>query len=57
MDVEFGRNISAEDVDFNRTVTVIGATVAKALFPDEDPIGKVITQRGTQYSIVGVMEE
>ncbi len=57
MDVEYGRNLSAEDVEFNRTVTVIGANVVKALFPDENPIGKVITQRGTKYTIVGVLEE
>jgi putative ABC transport system permease protein len=57
MDVELGRNLVAEDVEFNRTVTVIGAMVAESLFPDENPIGKQITQRGTKYTVVGVLKE
>ncbi|MCB1123019.1 MAG: ABC transporter permease, partial [Verrucomicrobiae bacterium] len=57
MDVEFGRNLVAEDVEFNRTVTVIGSEVAKLLFPDEDPLGKQIVQRGTKYTVVGVLKE
>jgi len=57
MDVEFGRNLSNEDVEFNRTVTLIGSEIAKTLFPDEDPLGKRIIQRGTKYTVVGVLKE
>ena len=57
MDVEFGRNLTSEDVEFNRTVTLIGSEVANALFPDENPLGKLIVQRGTKYTIVGVLKE
>ena len=57
MDVEFGRNLTTEDVEFNRTVTVIGAEIRAKLFPDEDPLGKQITQWGTKYTVVGVLEE
>ena len=57
MDVEFGRNLTTEDVEFNRTVTVIGAEIQEQLFPDEDPLGKQITQWGTKYTIVGVLKK
>jgi len=42
LDVEFGHNLTNEDVEFNRTVTVIGTNIASVLFPVEDPIGKQI---------------
>jgi putative ABC transport system permease protein len=57
MEVEFGRNLTSEDVEFNRTVTLIGSEIAKTLFPDQDPLGKRIIQRGTKYTVVGVLKE
>lgn len=57
MDVELGRNLTSEDVEFNRTVTVIGSEIRETLFPDEDPLGKQITQWGTKYTVVGVLEQ
>lgn len=57
VELESGRNLTTEDVEFNRTVTVIGAEVVKALFPHEDPLGKQISQRGTRYTVVGVLTE
>jgi len=57
LDVEFGHNLTNEDVEFNRTVTVIGTNIASVLFPVEDPIGKQIVQEGTKYTVVGVLKE
>ncbi len=56
-DVEFGRNLTSEDIEFNRAVTVIGSDVAKQLFPNEDPLGKTINQKGSRYEVVGILKE
>jgi putative ABC transport system permease protein len=38
--VEKGRNFTESEVDRKRFVCVIGKTVAKNLFKEEDPLGK-----------------
>src|SRR2546430_5730216 len=35
----YGRNISAEDVDLGRSVTVVGRDIEKKLFPNQTPLG------------------
>ena len=57
LELDYGRNLTREDVEFSRTVTIIGYEVARSLFPNEDPLGKVIAQRGTRYQVVGVLKE
>ncbi len=57
VELDFGRNLTTEDVEFNRTVTLIGAEVREKLFPNEDPIGKQISQRGNRFTVVGVLKE
>ena len=53
----YGRNITPEDVDLGRNVTVVGADVTKGLFPSENPIGRVIQVDDKPYRIIGVMGE
>jgi len=53
----YGRNISPEDVDFARNVTVVGAEIQKKLFPNETPIGKTIKINEKPYQIIGVFAE
>ena len=53
----YGRNITAEDVDLARPITVVGADVQKKLFPAVSPIGKTIKVNEKPYIIVGVMAE
>ena len=55
--VGYGRNITDEDVEFARSVLVIGKKIEKRLFPHESPIGKVIKLSGHTYTIIGVFEE
>jgi len=55
--VEFGRNISYEDVKIGRSVCVIGHEIAKELFPWTDPINKIIKVDGRKFQIIGVFEE
>jgi len=53
----YGRNITPEDVDLARNVTVVGADIPKGLFPSENPINKVIQIDSKPYRIIGVMGE
>jgi putative ABC transport system permease protein len=52
-----GRFISESDVKSLRKVAVLGKTVADALFPGEDPIGKKIKIKSDSYQVIGVMEK
>ncbi len=54
--VESGRAIMASDVDSARNVCVLGASVAKNLFPYASPLGEKVKFRGINYSVVGVLE-
>jgi putative ABC transport system permease protein len=53
----YGRNLSAEDVDLARNVTVVGTDIQKKLFPNETPIGKTIKLNEKPYQIIGVFAE
>jgi putative ABC transport system permease protein len=54
--VDSGRAIMASDVDSARNVCVLGASVAKNLFPHSSPLGQKVKFRGINYSVVGVLE-
>lgn len=47
-----GRFLETGDI---KSVT-LGSNIAKQLFPDGNPIGKTVLIRGTEFSVVGVME-
>ncbi len=53
----YGRNLSEEDVDLARPVTVVGRDIEKKLFPNETPLGKTIKINEKPYQIVGVLAE
>ena len=52
-----GRFITDSQIERRERVAVIGATVAKNLFGDEDPIGKDIRIHKNSFKIVGVLDE
>jgi macrolide transport system ATP-binding/permease protein len=53
--LERGSFISAEDNQLMRRVAVLGQTVVKNLFGDEDPIGHYIKIKRTIFQVIGVM--
>src|SRR3954449_2012712 len=53
----YGRNLSPDDVDLARSVTVVGARIEKKLFPNQNPVGKTIKINEKPYQIVGVLAE
>ena len=57
MDVEevaTGRYITDIDNDHRDMVCMIGADVADKLYPNTDPLGKILTVDGQEFEIVGV---
>jgi putative ABC transport system permease protein len=54
--VGHGRFFTPIEIEHSALEVVIGADVKDAIFPSEDPIGKVITVNGLRYNVVGVLE-
>jgi putative ABC transport system permease protein len=52
-----GRFFSPFEEEHSRQVVVIGPTVKKELFADNNPLGKEIRINGLQYEVIGVSEE
>ncbi|MBZ0114264.1 MAG: ABC transporter permease [Thermoanaerobaculia bacterium] len=55
--LDFGRNLSNEDVAVGRSVAVIGFAVAEQLFPFIDPLGQEMKVDGRDYEVIGVFAE
>ena len=53
--MELGRFFTAAEVQRRRNVVVLGQTPYQALFPVEDPIGKVVRIGLDQYQVIGVL--
>jgi putative ABC transport system permease protein len=51
-----GRNLSAEDVEFSRSVCVIGDEVVKRLFAEGGAIGRTIRLDNRTYEVIGTFE-
>src|SRR5271154_4960651 len=52
---ERGRFITEAENLHRRDVALIGPDIAKALYPDEDPLGKPVLLDGVSYEVIGVM--
>lgn len=52
-----GRALLDTDLDNNRRVCVLGAPVAKKVFPFGSAVGQFVKYRGINYLVVGVLEE
>ena len=52
-----GRFLNMLDIKDFRKVCTIGVPVKKALFKDEDPLGKFISVAGTPYKVIGVFTD
>jgi putative ABC transport system permease protein len=55
--VEEGSMFTQDDVEAYSKVAVIGKTVQKNLFPDENPIGKMLRFKNIPFKIIGVLKE
>lgn len=52
-----GRFLNGQDIKEYRKVAVMGTPVKKALFKDEDALGKYIQVDGIPYKVIGVFED
>ena len=58
LDIADGRYFSPSEVAGARNVTIIGADIADALFPNgENPIGKEIKIRNKKFFVIGVLKK
>jgi putative ABC transport system permease protein len=55
IELQGGRFFTATELGHRREVIVIGDGPARALFPNLDPIGKVVRLGSTQYRVIGVL--
>jgi len=56
LEIEAGRGFNIFDIS-NNAVCVIGSDLVKALFKDENPIGKTISIRGNRFKVIGHLKE
>jgi len=50
-----GEFFSARDIASAAKVCVLGATVARQLFPDDDPIGQQVRVKNIPFTVIGVL--
>ena len=56
-EIETGRNFSADEIQLNRHIVLLGAEIAKDLFPTSvDPLEKEVTVAGLKLKVVGVLK-
>jgi predicted permease len=57
MHLSQGRDISWEDLDKKEGVVIINETVARSLWPSQDPIGRLAQAGGTDVRVIGVVAD
>ncbi|RKX24556.1 MAG: hypothetical protein DRP45_07945 [Candidatus Zixiibacteriota bacterium] len=57
IDMKAGRFFNETDLQFRLKVCVIGVGIEEALFPEEDPVGKMVRLNNTELEVIGVYEE
>jgi len=57
LELDRGRHLQKEDEDHSRNVCVIGADIAKKLFPYLDPLGRWIKVGPQNFLVVGIGKE
>ena len=53
--LESGRFFTATEVDHRRPVIVLGQTAVQLLFPNVDPVDKIVRLGNHRYTVIGVM--
>jgi putative ABC transport system permease protein len=56
MRVDQGRFFSEDDVDSHRRYTVLGRTVVREIFGEENPLGRAVKVADTEFRVIGIME-
>jgi len=56
MNIRIGRFLPDDNPTAPRAFAVLGSRMRSELFPDENPLGQLITIAGSRFRVVGVME-
>ncbi|MCD6248941.1 MAG: ABC transporter permease [candidate division Zixibacteria bacterium] len=56
-DLTSGRFFGKTEMQFRQMVCVVGSDVSDVLFPNEDPVGKMIRVNGDEFLVLGVFEK
>ncbi len=51
-----GRPLTSDEMARGQRVVLIGATIRRELFPDDDPVGRALRVGGQAFTVVGVLE-
>jgi len=54
-EISAGRNLQPDDVEFGRAVVLLGSDIVSRLFPNEEPLGRVVRIDGQSYTVVGLL--
>jgi putative ABC transport system permease protein len=54
-EISAGRNIGPDDVELARAVTLLGDELVQKLFPNENPLGRMVRIDGQNYTVVGLL--
>ncbi|QNL49507.1 ABC transporter permease [Olivibacter sp. SDN3] len=57
LEFEAGRYFTDSESERGSPVVILGAVVARGLFPNADPIGKTIQFLGRRFTVIGVFKE
>ena len=57
LDIEYGQFFTAEQVEKNESVVVLGHTVATDLFGTADAVGQSVRINNNAFQVIGVLEE
>jgi predicted permease len=55
--IKAGRGFTPDDHSTSERVVVVNGGLARALWPDEDPLGRVLRASGRDYRVVGVIND
>ncbi len=56
-EIEAGRNFTADEIQLNRRLVLLGAEIARDLFPTGiDPVGKEVSIAGLKLKVAGVLK-
>ncbi|MBL7929516.1 MAG: ABC transporter permease [Bacteroidia bacterium] len=56
-ELESGRNITVQDVEFASPVAIVGKEIVNKLFNKQNPIGREIAVGSKKYHIIGLLKE
>src|SRR5262249_48915027 len=55
--IKAGRGFTPDDRSSSERVVIINETLARALWPDKDPAGRLLRASGLDYRVVGVVDD